>query len=201
MDKAEFDQLTMLEQIGYINNRIADDESLTVTAIIEELKKSKKILSKYKAAGFEFVREVNRYVRKDEVEHVTEAAPASEALTLEDVIPAPKGHEVVIMSPTPLLDFQIMKEELHAEIKASMESIRRDLIVHSTRDGQVTMVPMAGNINIDYDQFDGDLITRSFRVYKNVLDDFSKFCDDNKKQHKAQALLSQALFEYMQNHK
>ena len=44
--------------------------------------------------------------------------------------------------------------------------------------------------------FDGELITRSFKIYKDVQQKFTKFCKRNNK-YKVQDILSQAIIEFL----
>lgn len=64
----------------------------------------------------------------------------------------------------------------------------------------VASVPTINPIEINEHKCVGLLVTRSFRVYQSILNDFSTFCDNNKN-HSKQDLYSQALYEFMENHK
>lgn len=54
-------------------------------------------------------------------------------------------------------------------------------------------------INIDKNKLNGEVITRSVKTYKNVLDDFGQFC--KKKNETQKDLLSMALLEFMDKYR
>lgn len=55
------------------------------------------------------------------------------------------------------------------------------------------------DMNIDKNKLSGEVITRSVKSYKNVLDEFSQFC--KKKKETQKDLLSMALLEFMEKYK
>ncbi|HHS9374786.1 TPA: hypothetical protein ACTWRU_003733, partial [Clostridioides difficile] len=48
--------------------------------------------------------------------------------------------------------------------------------------------------------FEGDTVTRSYKIYEDVQKDFVAFCEANKK-YKVQDIISQALFEFIEKYK
>ncbi|MDV9712530.1 hypothetical protein RHG40_20575, partial [Clostridioides difficile] len=48
--------------------------------------------------------------------------------------------------------------------------------------------------------FKGDTVTRSYKIYEDVQKDFVAFCEANKK-YKVQDIISQALFEFIEKYK
>lgn len=191
MEKATFDSMALAEQIDHINKRLAAEAGLTVTKILQEYGKSKKQLSKYKAAGFEFMRSVNKYITSSGTEEIK------------------KELQQETQQETQQEELEQMKEQIKEELKKELlENLQKEMqqlkneLTNSISLGNLKSDPEEiSGLNISYEHFDGDIVTRSFRIYENVLGDFISFCNERKKQHKAQALLSQALLEFMENHK
>lgn len=55
-------------------------------------------------------------------------------------------------------------------------------------------------LKISREQFEGEIVAKTFRVHKNILNEFLQFADDNK-QYKQQDLVSKALYEFLQKYK
>lgn len=51
---------------------------------------------------------------------------------------------------------------------------------------------------INIKKFEGETVSRCYRLYKEVQKEFSKFCKENSN-YKVQDILSMALYEYMKN--
>ena len=76
---------------------------------------------------------------------------------------------------------------------------RMNLFEEELKELKTKSAAASTEIKIDSKEFTGDLKTRSFKVYENVLNDFIDFCNDNKN-FRQQDLMTQALFEFMKNH-
>ncbi|MGH4140737.1 hypothetical protein [Clostridium sp.] len=55
------------------------------------------------------------------------------------------------------------------------------------------------DININNSKLDGEIITRSFKMYKEIADEFSKFAEDRKEKQKD--LISLAILEFIDKYK
>jgi hypothetical protein len=55
-------------------------------------------------------------------------------------------------------------------------------------------------IVIETNKLTGDVVTKSFKIYKKVVDEFELFMTKNK-QYQIKDIISMALLEYMQKHK
>lgn len=181
MNKDTFNNLDIENQIEYINNRLSDNNS-SITSVCSELGIGRStIRDRFKKHGYEYNKELKQYVYN----------PLSEvAITVDntDVVQCNTDtvNEVITITDTDIKNNILELANNYTDIMNMLEDYRRRTSV------------IKQQIILDIEEAESKLTT--LRVNSKVLNDFNKFCDDNKQYRKID-LISQALKNFMEQHK
>lgn len=181
MDRYTFDNLPIGEQIKYINNKLLEGDTLTNTCKDIGIGRTT-IRNRFKQHGYEFNQAKKLYISIVEVVELESSikvvtGDTSDNTALTDVSSIDFNN---ILS-----NFNDMNNKLN-EVYSWYESQSSNKVVG------------ADKLNID--DFEGNIVTRSYKVYEDIQKEFVAFCEANKK-YRVQDIISQALKDFMDKYK
>ncbi|MCJ8342347.1 MAG: hypothetical protein MJH09_05800 [Cetobacterium sp.] len=189
MNRDKFNSLEVIDQIEYINNLLKENKTLTLIAKDLDIGRST-IRDRFKKLNYRYSKELNKYVLNDDIKSVTavkqEVNKNLKSINTDDLT---KYNDSI------------------PDVKHLNEDMKNKLVnVISEYDVLIEMIELykrnsniiQSNIIIDLPEAESELT--SFRVNKEILEQFNKFAKEQREYRKID-LVSMALKEYMENHK
>ena len=188
MNKTEFNSLDVMEQIEYINKSLLNGN--TLTNICKSIGIGRSTISdRFKKVSYKYNKSINQYESIVEIiETIEPALPAGENEPIkEDITPViQQSSNLVVGTDNEILtslinnydDMNIKLNEMYNWYK--LQSSNK---VVQTEKFKV-------------DDFEGNIVVRSYKLYEPIQRDFLEFCKRNNK-YKVQDILSQALKEFL----
>lgn len=196
LNKEQFNNLSFKEQLDYINSQLLEHKSLSKVCDINSLRRGT-IRDRFNKQGYvlqdgQFISKGNTIPPK-EITHVKANKGITDEPKSTHNTNVPKstqsnaeheGNKFILQLISKFKSLENKVEVMEKEIEI-LKSNRKENIYQDTHD------------QID---LEGDTVSKTFRVYKDVLVKFNTFCKTNK-HYKKQDLISLALYEFMNNHK
>lgn len=187
MNKTEFNSLDVMEQIEYINKSLLNGNTLTNICKSIGIGRST-IRDRFEKVSYKYNKSINQYESIIEIIEAETIAPAGENEPIkEDITPViQQSSNLVVGTDNEILtslinnydDMNIKLNEMYNWYK--LQSSNK---VVQTEKFKV-------------DDFEGDIVVRSYKLYEPIQKDFLEFCKRNNK-YKVQDILSQALKEFL----
>lgn len=196
MNKDKFNNLKILEQIEYINNKLQNNNS--ITSVSKELGIGRStIRDRFKKVNYTYCKDYNNYIYNENTTDVVQTNTAKNNRRITSDIATTSNHNItdVIQSDT-VAEIMIKSDE---EIKNTLlelvnnYDVLKDIIELHRRNTAV----IKQQIIIDLEDAENKLTT--LRVNEKVLKQFDDFCNNNK-QYKKVDLLSQAIKNFIVSH-
>ena len=191
MNKTEFNSLDVMEQIEYINKSLLNGNTLTNICKNIGIGRST-IRDRFDKIGYKYNKSTNQYESIieiiEDIEPVIQAG-ANEPIK-EDIKPViQQSSNLVVGTDNEILtslinnydDMNIKLNEMYNWYK--LQSSNK---VVQTEKFKV-------------DDFEGEIVVRSYKLYEPIQKDFLEFCKRNNK-YKVQDILSQALKEFLEKY-
>lgn len=190
MNKTEFNSLEVLEQIEYINKSLLEGSTLTNICKSIGIGRST-IRDRFKKVSYEYNKSINQYESIVEIIETETIAPirTNKHIKEDTSTVLQQGSNKVVEANKEVLTHMINNyddnlsklNEIYNwyKLQGSNKVVRTDKI----------------NIN----DFEGDIVVRSFKLYEPIQKDFLEFCKKNNK-YKVQDILCQALKEFMEKY-
>lgn len=191
MNKDEFNALEVLKQIGYINKQLKNNKS--ITAVCKELEIGRStIRDRFKKLNYSYDKEVNAYILKENNDCNADVIDINNGCTTSDVDTeiAAVHKEEGVFDIIEKSDDEIKNNLL--ELAKNYELLKEIIDIHRSNKKVIKQ-----QIIIDIEEADSKLVTT--RINKKILDEFNKFCDNNKQFRKVD-LLSQAIKNFIDQH-
>lgn len=198
MNKEEFNNLEVLEQIKYINNQLENNKS--ITSVCKDLCISRTtVRDRFKKVKYNYSKELNKYIYNDDVTGVMQKPIKHSSLNngcitsdinkvnnnITDVIQNDMVTEIINKSDEDIKNNLLDLVNNYDVLKEIIELHRRNTSV------------IKQQIIIDIEDAESKLTT--LRVNSKVLEEFNEFCSNNK-QFKKVDLLSQALKDFVKRY-
>ena len=177
MDRIEFDKLDVLNQISYINKELTINKTLTNICKSIGIGRST-IRDRFKSNGYEFNKDSKQY--ESIVEIIEKDIPKFKSSN--KVVETEKSNKQVLEEI--ILNYSEMNNKLNEmydwyKLQSSEKVVEDKMLI--------------------IDDFEGKVVTRSYKLYEPIQKEFAEFCKRNK--FKVQDLLSQALTEFLNKYK
>lgn len=182
MDRYTFDNLPIKEQIQYINNKLLEGDTLTNTCKDIGIGRTT-IRNRFKQHGYEFNQAKKLYISIVEVVELESSSKVIMQKSSNKVVEADTNN--INNLKDILYNFNEMNTKLN-EVYSWYESQSSNKVVG------------ADKLNID--DFEGNIVTRSYKIYEDIQKEFVAFCEANKK-YRVQDIISQALKDFMDKYK
>lgn len=179
MDKLEFNQLELQKQVQYINDQLCT--GLSITKVCKDIGIDRSTVRKrFDNGGYSFNKDLNLY----------EGGILNEGNT-NKTAPTPNKKP-----PKKKTNTNTLEERVKA-LESQLEALQQ--IVHSNTNNTVNANDV-NNKELELLDFNGDTVTRAYRMYEDVQKDFKIFCKKHS-EYKVQDIISTALVEFMNKKK
>ncbi|MDB0439344.1 hypothetical protein C4R89_07280 [Clostridioides difficile] len=178
MNRKEFDNKSVKEQLDYINKKLL--EGVTLTNICKNIGIGRTtIRDRFKKNGYEYNSNKKLY---------TSIVEIIELKSSDKVISHESSNKVV---ETDIVDFKDLKDVLYNFNEMNIKLNE----VYNWYESQSSNKVVETN-KLEIEDFKGNIVTRSYKVYEDVQKEFVAFCEANKK-YRVQDIISQALKDFI----
>ncbi|HFQ6533930.1 hypothetical protein [Clostridioides difficile] len=178
MNRSEFDNKDVKEQLDYINKKLL--EGITLTNICKEIGIGRTtIRNRFKKNGYEYNSSQKLYTSIVEIIELKSSDKVVQKESSNKVVEADNGNFNDLKDI--LYNFNEMSTKLN-EVYNWYESQSSNKIVRTNK--------------LEIEDFQGNVVTRSYKVYESIQQEFVAFCETNKK-YRVQDIISQALKDFM----
>lgn len=191
MNKTEFNTLDVMEQIKYINKSLLEGNTLTNVCKSIGIGRST-IRDRFKKVSYEYNKTINQYESIVEIIEAETIAPAGANEPIkEDIKPiVQNSSNLVVGTDNEILTNLINNyDDLNNKLNEMYDWYK---LQSSNKVVQAE--------KFEVDDFEGDIVVRSYKLYEPVQREFLEFCKRNNK-YKVQDILSQALKEFLEKYK
>ena len=188
INRTDCDALEVLEQIKYINKSLL--EGYTVTGICNHIGIGRStIRDRFKKVGYEYNKTINQYesiIEVVEAEPVEVKEPIRE--TIEPVIQ--ESSNLVVRTDNEILTSLINNYD---DMNNKLNEMYNWYKLQSSNKVVETE-------KLKIDDFEGDIVVRSYKLYESIQKEFTEFCKINNK-YKVQDILCQFIKEGLEKYK
>lgn len=183
MNRVEFDELKITDQVKYINKKL--NEGYTLTNICKAIGIGRTtIRDRFKSISYEYNKTTKQYESFVEIieESKTIDNKYNELKSSNNVVEATLDKNKVLEDM--LLNYSDMNNKLN-EMYEWYKLQSSEIVVE--------------NKKLIIEDFEGDVVVRSYKLYESIQKEFAEFCKGNK--YKVQDLLSQAIKDFLDKYK
>lgn len=188
MNKMEFNNLELMEQIDYINKSLLEGNTLTNVCKSIGIGRST-IRDRFKKVSYEYNKTINQYESIIEIiEAIEPIIPTGVNESIkEDITPAiQESSNLVVGTDNDILTSLINNYD---DMNNKLNEMYNWYKLQSSNEVVQTE-------KFKVEDFEGDIVVRSYKLYEPIQREFLNFCKRNNK-YKVQDILSQALKEFL----
>ena len=188
MNRTDFDALEVLEQIKYINKSLLEGNTLTNICKSIGIGRST-IRDRFEKVSYKYNKAINQYESIVEIiETIEPALPAGENEPIkEDITPViQQSSNLVVETDSDILTTIINNYD------DNMNKLNEMYNWYKLQSSNKVVETEKFKV----DDFEGEIVVRSYKLYEPIQKDFLEFCKRNNK-YKVQDILSQALKEFL----
>lgn len=191
MNKTEFNNLDVLEQIEYINKNLLEGNTLTNVCKNIGIGRST-IRDRFKKVSYEYNKNINQYESIVEIIEAETVAPAGANKPIkEDIKPIiQQSSNLVVGTDSEILSHIINNYDDNLSKLNEMYNWYK--LQSSNKVVQTEKFKV--------DDFEGDIVVRSYKLYEPIQREFLEFCKKNNK-YKVQDILSQFIKEGLEKYR
>ena len=191
MNKTEFNDLDVMEQIEYINKSLLEGNTLTNICKSIGIGRST-IRDRFKKVSYEYNKSINQYESIVEIIEAETIAPAEANEPIkEDIKPViQQSSNLVVGTDNEILTSLINNYD---DMNNKLNEMYNWYKLQSSNKVVQTE-------KFKVDDFEGDIVVRSYKLYEPIQREFLEFCKKNNK-YKVQDILSQALKEFLEKYR
>lgn len=190
MNKTEFNDLDVMEQIEYINKSLLEGNTLTNICKSIGIGRST-IRDRFKKVSYEYNKSINQYESIVEVIEAETIAPAGANKPIkEDIKPfVQQSSNLVVGTDNEILTSLINNYD---DMNNKLNEMYNWYKLQSSNKVVQTE-------KFKVDDFEGDIVVRSYKLYESIQREFLEFCKKNNK-YKVQDILSQFIKEGLEKY-
>ena len=191
MNKTEFNNLDVLEQIEYINKSLLGDNTLTNICKNIGIGRST-IRDRFKKVSYEYNKATNQYESIVEIIEAETVAPAGANEPIkENIKPViQQSSNKVVRTDNEILTSLINNYD---DMNNKLNEMYNWYKLQSSNKVVQTE-------KFKVDDFEGDIVVRSYKLYEPIQREFLEFCKKNNK-YKVQDILSQFIKEGLEKYR
>ena len=191
MNKTEFNNLDVLEQIEYINKNLLEGNTLTNVCKNIGIGRST-IRDRFKKVSYEYNKNINQYESIVEIIEAETVAPAGANEPIkENIKPViQQSSNLVVGTDSEILSHIINNYDDNLSKLNEMYNWYK--LQSSNKVVQTEKFKV--------DDFEGDIVVRSYKLYEPIQREFLEFCKKNNK-YKVQDILSQFIKEGLEKYR
>ena len=192
MNKTEFNSLDVMEQIEYINKSLLNGN--TLTNICKSIGIGRSTISdRFKKVSYKYNKSINQYESIVEIiEAIEPALPAGASDPIKaDIVPViQESSNKVVGTDNEILTSLINNYD---DMNNKLNEMYNWYKLQSSNKVVQTE-------KFKVDDFEGEIVVRSYKLYEPIQKDFLEFCKRNNK-YKVQDILSQFIKEGLEKYK
>ena len=192
MNRTDFDVLEVLEQIKYINKSLS--EGYTVTGICNYIGIGRStIKDRFEKVSYKYNKSINQYESIVEIiEAIEPALPAGANEHIkEDITPViQQSSNLVVRTDSDILTTIINNYD------DNMNKLNEMYNWYKLQSSNKVVQTEKFKV----DDFEGDIVVRSYKLYETIQKDFTEFCKVHNK-YKVQDILCQFIKEGLEKYK
>lgn len=185
MDKDTFNKLDIMDQIEFVNKKLKEGYSLSKLDNENIISSRKTVSNRFKKVGYELNKESNQYentieiVKPEDKEIITTNTQKQESsnIVVRGDLVNNKALEQLI------LNYADMNNKLN-EVYSWYQESSNNVVIED---------------KLEIDDFEGNVVVRSYKLYEPIQKEFAEFCSSSK--FRVQDILSQALKEFLDKYK
>ena len=191
MNKTEFNKLDVMEQIEYINSQLIEGNTLTNVCKSIGIGRST-IRDRFEKVSYKYNKSINQYESIIEIIEAETIAPAGANEPIkEDIKPiVQESSNLVVGTDNEILTSLINNYD---DMNNKLNEMYNWYKLQSSNKVVQTE-------KFKVDDFEGDIVVRSYKLYEPIQKDFLEFCKRNNK-YKVQDILSQFIKEGLEKYK
>lgn len=191
MNKTEFNNLDVLEQIEYINKNLLEGNTLTNVCKNIGIGRST-IRDRFKKVSYEYNKNINQYESIVEIIEAETVAPAGANEPIkENIKPViQQSSNKVVRTDNEILTSLINNYD---DMNNKLNEMYNWYKLQSSNKVVQTE-------KFKVDDFEGDIVVRSYKLYEPIQREFLEFCKKNNK-YKVQDILSQFIKEGLEKYR
>ena len=192
MNKTEFNNLEVMEQIEYINSQLIKGNTLTNICKSIGIGRST-IRDRFKKVSYEYNKTTNQYESIIEIVEAIEPAlnAGKNEPIKEDITPVIQQSSNLVVGTD---------NEILASLINNYDDMNNKLNEMYNWYKLQSSNKVVQTEKFKVDDFEGDIVVRSYKLYEPIQREFLEFCKRNNK-YKVQDILSQALKEFLDKYK
>lgn len=184
MYKDIFNQLDIMDQIEFVNEKLKEGYSLSRLDNDNIISSRKTISNRFKKVGYELNKESNQYENTIEIVRPEEEIITTNTQKQESSNIVVRGDQVNNKALEQLIiNYADMNDKLNEVYKWYQKSSNNVVIEDK----------------LEIDDFEGEVVVRSYKLYEPIQKEFAEFCSSSK--YRVQDILSQALKEFLDKYK
>jgi predicted DNA-binding protein YlxM (UPF0122 family) len=184
MHRSDFDKLEVRDQIEYINNKLAEGNTLTNICKCLGIGRST-IRDRFKKISYEYNKSINQYECIVEIVESKEIEPKRSEQQEYNPIKLESSNKVVGT------DAEILTTIIN-DYDNNLSKLNEMYNWYKLQSSN----KVVGAERLSVEDFEGDIVVRSYKLYESIQKEFVDFCKVNNK-YKVQDILSQALKEFL----
>lgn len=195
MNKTEFNNLDVLEQIEYINKNLLEGNTLTNVCKNIGIGRST-IRDRFKKVSYEYNKSINQYESIVEIIEAETIAPAGANKPIkEDVKPFVQESSNLVVGTELYKNNEILINMIN-NYDDNLSKLNELYDWYKLQSSNKVVQTEKFKV----DDFEGDIVVRSYKLYEPIQREFLEFCKKNNK-YKVQDILSQFIKEGLEKYK
>lgn len=183
MNRIEFDELKIIDQVEYINKKL--NEGCTLTNICKSIGIGRTtIRDRFKNISYEYNKTTKQY--ESFIEIIEEA----------DII---DNNQNKLESSDKVVGATLDKNKVLEDMVLNYSDMNNKLNEMYEWYKLQSSEIVVQNKKLIIEDFEGDVVVRSYKLYEPIQKEFAEFCKGNK--YKVQDLLSQAIKDFLDKYK
>lgn len=192
--------LDVIEQIHFINKKLKEGYSLSKLDKENIISSRKTISNRFKKIGYELNKNTNQY------ESIIEVVEGDKS---ENKEPIPKSSNKVVQGGTSKNKEPISKSSNKVALGTAVNNKLLEEIILNYTDMNNKLDEVYSwylessnevvNDNLKINDFEGEVVTRSYKIYEPIQKEFAEYCSSSK--YRVQDLISQALKEFLEKYR
>ena len=195
MNKTEFNSLEVLEQIEYINKSLLEGSTLTNVCKSIGIGRST-IRDRFKKVSYEYNKSINQYESIVEIiEDETIAPVGTNKHIKEDIKPITQESSNLVVGTELYKNNEILINMIN-NYDDNLNKLNELYNWYKLQSSNKVVQTEKFKV----DDFEGDIVVRSYKLYEPIQREFLEFCKRNNK-YKVQDILSQFIKEGLEKYK
>lgn len=191
MNKTEFNSLDIMEQIEYINKSLLNGNTLTNICKSIGIGRST-IRDRFEKVSYKYNKSINQYESIIEIIEAETIAPAGANEPIkEDIKPFVQESSNLVVGTELYKNNEILINMIN-NYDDNLSKLNELYDWYKLQSSNKVVQTEKFKV----DDFEGDIVVRSYKLYEPIQREFLEFCKKNNK-YKVQDILSQALKEFL----